>query len=451
MQLRFLGGAGSVTGAKILVEHQGRRLLVDCGLCQGLKQLRLRNWSALPVPSASIDAVVLTHAHIDHSGFLPRLVELGFKGPVFATAATAALCRLLLPEAGKLQQQEAQHANALGYAKHAPALPLYTEAAALRALEHLQTLDFEQVFEPAPGFECRLRSAGHLLGAASVHLRCGEQQWLFSGDLGGHDDLVMRPPAPPEPADYVLVESTYGNQLHRSSDALTRLAKVIARTAARGGVAVVPTCAVGRAQLLLRAIQLLKSSARIPDLPVYLNSPIVVETTALYRQHVGEHRLSAEDCDALLAGVTVARDDDEALALNHLDAPGILIAAEGVANGGRVAQHLKSYAPDARNAIVLVGHQAAGTRGAAMLAGKSQLKFHGDWIDVRAEVSALHALSGHADRQDLLDWVQALPRAPKHIFVMHGEPEAADSLRQAIAERHDWPCSVPEAMDLVNP
>jgi metallo-beta-lactamase family protein len=450
MQLRFLGGAGSVTGAKVLVEHRGRRLLVDCGLCQGLKQLRLRNWSALPVPSASIDAVVLTHAHIDHSGFLPRLVELGFKGPVFATAATAALCQLLLPEAGKLLHEEAQYANAQGYTKHAPALPLYTESSARRALDHLQVVGFDQAFEPAAGFECRLRSAGHLLGAASVHLRCGEQSLLFSGDLGGQDDLVMYPPAPPEQADHVLLESTYGNQLHRSSEALTRLAKVVVRTAARGGVIVVPTCTVGRAQVLLRAIGLLKSSARIPDLPVYLNSPIVVQTTALYRQHVGAHRLSAEDCDALLAGVTVAHGDDEALALNYLDTPGILIAAEGVANGGRLAQHLRTYAPDARHAIVLAGHQAMGTRGAAMLARVPQVKFHGDWINVRAEVIALHALSGHADRQDLLDWVQALPSAPKHLYLMHGEPQAADSLRQAIVERQAWSCSVPESLELVN-
>ncbi|MGL6111171.1 MAG: MBL fold metallo-hydrolase RNA specificity domain-containing protein [Rubrivivax sp.] len=453
MQLRFLGGAGTVTGSKVLVEHEGRRLLVDCGLFQGLKQLRLRNWSSLPVPTSSIDAVVLTHAHIDHSGYLPRLVELGFKGPVFATAATTALCRLLLPESGRLQEEEARFANCQGYSKHAPALPLYTEAAAQRALEHLQVCDFDQVIEPMAGVELCLRPAGHVLGAASVHLRCGAHTLLVSGDLGCSDDLVMQRPAPPQAADYVLVESTYGRRSHGVADALTRLAKLVSRTAARGGVVVVPAFAAGQAQLLLRAIQQLKTASRIPDLPVYLNSPIAAEVTALYQQHVGEHRLSADECASLLAGVTIARGEQESMALNQLnqlDQPAILIAVEGVADGGRAAHHLKAYAPQARNAIAFAGHQAAGTRGAALLAGNSKLKIHGDWIAVRAEVCALDGLSGHADRQDLLDWILALPRAPRHVYLMHGEPEAADSLRQALAERQPWPCSVPEYLELAN-
>lgn len=450
MQLRFLGGAGTVNGSKVLVEHEGHRLLVDCGLFQGLKQLRLRNWSALPVPTSSIDAVVLTHAHIDHSGFLPRLVELGFKGQVFVTAATAELCSVLLPESGRLQEEEAVFANLRGYSKHVPALPLYTESSARRTLERLQVCNFDEAFEPVPGFEVHLRTAGHVLGAASVHLRCGAHSLLFSGDLGCSDDLVMHRPALPLGADYVLVESGYGNRNHRLPDALARLAKVVSRTAVRGGVVVVPAYAAGRAQLLLQAIRQLKASSRIPDLPVYVNSPIAAEVAAIYERHVGEHRLSAEECHSMLDGVTVVHSEDEAMALNHLDAPGIVIAAEGVASGGRVAHHLKAYAPDARNAILFAGFQAAGTRGAAMLAGKTQIKIHGDWVTVRAEVSNLDGLSGHADRQDLLDWILALPRAPKHIYLMHGEPEAADSLRQAIAERQPWPCSVPEYLDLVN-
>ena len=450
MQLRFLGGAGTVTGSKVLVEHEGRRLLVDCGLFQGLKQLRLHNWSALPVPTSSIDAVVLTHAHIDHSGFLPRLVELGFKGPVFATGATADLCQVLLPESGRLQEEEARFANRRGYTRHAPALPLYTEAAARRALEHLQVRPFHEAFEPVAGFELRLLPAGHVLGAASAHLRCAAHTLLFSGDLGCSDDLVMDKPAPPEAADFVLVESTYGQRSHRVPEALTRLAKLVSRTAARGGVILVPAYAAGRAQLLLRGIRQLKAASRIPDLPVYLNSPIAAEVAAVYRKHVGEHRLSADECASMLAGVGIARSEEEAMALNRLDSPAILIAAEGVANGARVAHHLKAYAPDARNAIVFVGHQSAGTRGAALLAGQTQIKIHGDWLTVRAEVCALDGLSGHADRQDLLDWILALPRAPRHVYLMHGEPAAADSLRQALAERRPWPCSVPEYLELAN-
>ncbi|HYN60833.1 MAG TPA: MBL fold metallo-hydrolase [Rubrivivax sp.] len=450
MQLRFLGGAGSVSGSKVLVEHDGHRLLVDCGLFEGLKQLRLHNWSALPVPTSTIDAVVLTHAHIDHSGFLPRLVELGFKGRVFVTAATAELCQVLLPESGRLQEEQARFANSKGFSKHAPALPLYTESAAQRALEHLHPCKFDEAFEPVSGFELRLRRAGHVLGAASVHLRRGAHSVLFSGDLGSHDDPVMQRPAPPEGADYVLVESTYGNQSHRVPEALTRLAKIVNRTAARGGVVVVPAFAAGQAQVLLRGIQQLKAASRIPDIPVYLNSAIAAEVVSIYQRHAGEHRLSAEACASMLAGVTIARSEEEAMAMNELEAPGILVAAEGVANGGRVAHHLKAYASDARHAIVFAGHQAAGTRGAALLAGHTRLKIHGDWITVRAEVCALHGLSGHADRQDLLDWILALPRAPRHLYMTHGEPEAADSLRQAIAERQPWPCSVPEYLELVN-
>ncbi len=449
MQLRFLGGAGSVTGTKVLVERDGHRLLIDCGLFQGLKQLRLHNWSAMPVPSASIDAVLLTHAHIDHSGFLPRLVELGFKGPVYATQATIDLCQLLLPEAGQLLTAEAEFANQLGYTKHAPALPLYSEQSARLALEQFRVCEFDQLFEPAPGFSCRLAPAGHVLGAASVHLRCGEHSLLFSSDLGGQDDLVMKAPVPPEAADFVLLESTYGNQRHRSTEALTRLAKTINRTCARGGVVVVPAYAAGRAQLLLHAIRQLKNTARIPDVPVYLNSPIAAAATRLYQQHAELHRLSADACAAMLDDVNVAHTEAEAMALNHLDTPGILVATEGVANGGRVAHHLKAYAVDARHAIAFTAHQPAGTRGAAMLAGIPRVKIHGEWIDIRAEVISLPGLSGHADHQGLLDWIEALPRAPRHVYLMHGEPEAADSLRQAITERQGWPCSVPEYLELL--
>ena len=450
MQVRFLGGAGTVSGVKVLVEREGRRLLVDCGLFQGLKQLRLRNRSALPVPTASIDAVVLTHAHLGHSGFLPCLVELGFKGPVYATQGTADLCQLLLPEAGRMHEAEAQLANQQGYSKHAPALPLYTEDSAHRALAQLEVRDFDQSFEPTPGMACRLLPAGHVLGAASVYLQCGETSLLCSGDLGSGDDLVMRAPAPPPSADLVLLESTYGLHQHRMNETLSRLAKVVTRTAQRGGVVVVLAHAAGQTQLLLRALDQLKRAKRIPHLPIHLNSPVSAAASELYAQHVGAHRLSAADCTAMLADVQVAHTDEALLALNHLDAAAIVVAAEGEAHGTRIAQHLAAYAGEARNAIVFAGHQGAGSRGAAMLAGAQQVKVQGDWLRLRAEVCALDALAGHADRQGLIDWVLALPTSPKHLYLMHGEPEAADSLRQAIGEQRDWPCSVAEAMELVN-
>lgn len=451
MQLQFLGGTGTVTGSKYLVEHEGRRLLVDCGLFQGLKQLRLRNWSALPVPAGSIDAVVLTHAHIDHSGYLPRLVELGFKGQVFTTPATRDLCHLLLPDSGHLQEEEARHANRHGYSKHAPALPLYTEAQARRALERLQVRNFDTGFEPLPGFHVSLRPAGHILGAASVHLACGNRSVLFSGDLGRSDDLVMRPPAPPVAADCVLVESTYGNRSHGDEDPVARLADVVCRTAARGGVVIVPAFAVGRAQTLLHVIHQLKVAHRIPDLPVYLNSPMAADVTAILGHYSREHRLSADDCRALAAGVRIVNSEDESRALNHLRMPAVIVSASGMGTGGRVVHHIKAYAPDARHTLLFAGFQAAGTRGATLTGGARQVKMLGEWVTVRAEVQRLDGLSAHADREDLLAWIGALPRPPGHVYVTHGEPEAADALRQAIEERLHWPCSVADYLETVTP
>ncbi|TMH30686.1 MAG: MBL fold metallo-hydrolase [Betaproteobacteria bacterium] len=417
---------------------------------QGLKQLRLRNWSSLPVPASSIDAVVLTHAHIDHSGFIPRLIELGFRGKVYATPATAELCQLLLPDAGHLQEEEARYANRHGFGKHSPALPLYTEEAARRALKRFDVRNFGEAFEALPDFELHFRRAGHILGAASVSLRCGSRSVLFSGDLGRSDDLLMQPPAPPEGADCVLVESTYGNRSHPSEDPLAALADVVCRTAARSGVVIVPAFAVGRAQALLHAIAQLKAAHRIPDLPVYLNSPMAADVTAVFRRHADEHRLSADECRAMGAGVKIVNSEAESRELNRLRTPSIIVSASGMATGGRVVHHLKAFAPNARNAIVFTGFQAAGTRGAAMVGGATQVKIHGEWITVRAEVARLDGLSAHADREDLLAWIGALPRPPRHIYVTHGEPEAADALRQAIEERHRWPCTVPDYLEIVN-
>ncbi len=450
MRLQFLGATGTVTGSKYLVEHDGRRLLVDCGLFQGLKQLRLRNWATPPVAASSIDAVVLTHAHIDHSGFIPRLVAEGFRGTVHATAATVELCALLLPDSGHLQEEDARFANRHGFSRHEPALPLYTEEQARRALTHLQAHDFEQAFEPLPGFTVRFRRAGHILGAASVHLQCADRSVLFSGDLGNETDLVMRGPEAPEAADCVLIESTYGNRSHPVENSLTAFADVISRTAARGGIVVVPAFAVGRAQTLLDAIQRLKAERRIPDLPVFMNSPMASDVTHLLERHTDEHRLTQAQCRALCAGVKFVNTEAESRALNEMRFPAVIISASGMATGGRVVHHLEAFAPDPRNSIVFAGYQAAGTRGAAMVGGAKTIRIHGQWIPVNAEVVSLHGMSAHADREGLLAWIARLPRAPGHVYVTHGEPEAADALRQAIEERHGWPCSVPEYLDSVD-
>lgn len=447
MRLSFLGGTGTVTGSKYLLEQGAHRLLVDCGLFQGLKQLRLRNWRALPLDAARIDAVVLTHAHIDHSGFLPRLVDLGFRGPVYATAGTAELCGLLLPDAGRLQEEEAEFLNRHHLSRHTPALPLFTEQQARDALARLVPVAFDEPFEPLPGWRAVLKPAGHILGAASLHVAWGGQgahSVLFSGDLGRRDDLLMKPPAPPTPADTVVIESTYGDRRHREGDALERLADVVSRTAARGGVVVIPAFAVGRAQTLLHGLQLLKSAHRIPDLPIYLNSPMATSATQIYRRHGAEHRLSPAQCDALGHAAKFVNSIEESEALNHLHWPSVIVSASGMATGGRVLHHLKAYLPDPRNTVLFAGYQAAGTRGAALVGGAATVKIHGQYVPVRAEVANLDMLSAHADREQLLDWIGGLPRAPKQVYVTHGEPVAADALRLAIEERFGWPAAVPE-------
>ncbi|VTU18018.1 Ribonuclease [Variovorax sp. SRS16] len=446
MRIQFLGATGTVTGSKYLLEHDGRRLLVDCGLFQGLKQHRLRNWEPLPVDAARIDAVLLTHAHMDHSGYVPRLVKLGFEGRVYCTSATRDLCRLLLPDSSRLQEEEADFANRHGHSKHKPALPLYTEEEARIALKRFETVPFEKEISIWPGWSWRLGRAGHILGACSPRIDWGGGSILFSGDLGGNDDLMMRPPEAPAPADYVVVESTYGNRRHREADTLGTLAEIINRTAARNGVLVVPAFAVGRAQTLLHCIRLLKQARRIPEMPVYLNSPMAADVTRLLRSHLDEHRLTEEQCAAMSQEVTIVNTIEESKRLNALTGPSIIVSASGMATGGRVLHHLKAYAPDARNTILFAGFQAAGTRGAAMLDGAEAVKIHGAYVPLRAEVAHLDTLSAHADREQLLAWIGAQP-APRRVFVTHGEPVAADALRLAIEERHPWPCTVPDYRD----
>jgi metallo-beta-lactamase family protein len=449
MRLEFLGGTGTVTGSKYLLDHDGRQLLVDCGMFQGLKQLRLRNWDPLPIDASNIDAVLLTHAHIDHSGFVPRLVNLGFKGRVYCTAATRELCELMLTDAGRLQEEEADFANRHGHSKHTPALPLYTEDDARRALEHFEVLAFDEDHSIWPGWTWRLRRAGHILGAASVRVGWDKGSVLFSGDLGRSDDVLMQPPAAPDTADHVLVESTYGDRVHRAGDLMSELAAVINRTAARGGMVVIPAFAVGRAQTLLHCLQELKHAGRIPRMPLYLNSPMAADATRIYQRHANEHRLTPAQCDALYREVKVVQTVEESKALNDLKFPSIIVAASGMATGGRVLHHLKAYAPDARNTVLFSGFQAAGTRGASMVAGAASVKIHGEYVPVRAEVVQLDLLSAHADSVQVLDWLGRLGRAPRQVFVVHGEPVAADTLRRSIAERLGWPARVPEYREAV--
>lgn len=450
MDLQFLGATGTVTGSKYLLRAGDASLLVDCGLFQGYKQLRLRNWAAPPFAPRELGAVALTHAHLDHSGYLPRLVKAGFAGPVHCTSATYDLCRLLLPDSGRLQEEEAELANRHGFSRHAPALPLYTEADAFAALERFEVHGFGEDFEAAPGLRVRFVRAGHILGAAMVRVQAGTRSVLFTGDLGRPDDPIMRAPERVERADALVVESTYGNRVHDPADPQQRLGEVIARTAARGGVVVIPSFAVGRTQSLLWAIHRLKE-ARVIDgeLPVFLNSPMAVDATSIYRRHRAEHRLDPDQCLAMCHAAHFVNTVEESKRLNTRGGPMVIIAGSGMATGGRVVHHLKQFAPDPRNTILFAGFQAGGTRGAAMLAGAPAVKIHGAYVPVRADVALIDNLSAHADAQEILTWLGGFTAPPQRTFVTHGEPAAADALRQRIEEQLHWRCDVPEYREVV--
>ncbi|MEY3899528.1 MAG: hypothetical protein RI962_683 [Pseudomonadota bacterium] len=448
MKLTFLGAAGTVTGSKYLVEAGGSRILVDCGLFQGYKNLRLLNWQPLPINPKDIDAVVLTHAHLDHSGALPLLVLEGYRGPVYATRATTELCGLLLPDSGHLQEADANFANRHKSSKHDPALPLYTEEDALRTLKLFKPLDFDEPLTLGP-LQLRLRGAGHILGASSVELRHGDRSLLMSGDIGRPDDLMMKPPVPIEHADTLVIESTYGDRTHDEGDHAGELADVIRRTAARGGKVIVPAFAVGRAQALLYQIWLLKKAKQIPDLPVFLDSPMAIDTTAIYQRHANEHRLSAEDCKHMGSVARFCRTSDQSRELNQLTYPAIIISASGMATGGRILHHLINHLGDHRSSVLFAGFQAGGTRGARLVAGERSIRIFGQDVAVNAEIVSLPGMSAHADAGQIMDWLRTVKRPPQHVYITHGEHDAADALRRKIQQELGWHASVPMMGDRV--
>jgi metallo-beta-lactamase family protein len=450
MRVQFLGATGTVTGSKYLLEYAGSRVLVDCGLFQGYKQLRLRNWAELPIDPRRIDAVVLTHAHLDHSGYLPLLAKQGFRGPVYCTHATRELCGILLPDSGHLLEEEAAYANRHTFSKHSPALPLYTKEDATRSLRLLRPVAWSTPIEVAPQMQAMFKPAGHIPGAACVRIAAGATSVLFSGDLGRPNDLLLLPPALPEPADYLVVESTYGDRLHPATDVLNQLADVILRTTRRGGAVIIPAFAVGRAQEIMHCIRLLKQAGTIPrDLPIFLNSPMADQATQVYAHLRDGLRLSVDELRSLAAVAHIVKSPDESRELNARRGPMVIIAASGMATGGRVVHHLKAFAPDERNTILLVGFQAGGTRGASLAAGAASIRIHGEDVPVRAEVARIDTLSAHADASEIEQWLRGFATAPKRTYITHGEPEAADALRQRIERSLGWPVTVPEYRDRV--
>ncbi len=424
-------------------------MLVDCGLFQGFKQLRLRNWSPFPVPPASIDAVVLTHAHLDHSGAIPLLAKGGFRGRVLATPPTRDLCAILLPDSGSLQERDAEFANRYGFSKHKPAQPLYTREDAEACLPLFHPVAFDTDHTVAPGLTLRFLVAGHILGAAMALLTWQGRRWLFSGDLGRVGDPTMPDPAQPEQADLLLVESTYGDRRHDPRDAEDVLADIITRTAARSGTVLIPAFAVGRTQAMLYHLHRLRVTHRIPDIPIFVDSPMATDATALLLRHPQAHRLSASECRATCAVARYTRSVEESKHIGVNPYPKVVISASGMATGGRVLHHLKVFAPDRRNTILFSGFQAGGTRGARILAGAPTVKIHGHYVPIEAEVADLPMLSAHADGDGILRWLRGFARPPAETYVVHGEPDAADTLRHRIEEELGWPVRVPEQGETV--
>jgi metallo-beta-lactamase family protein len=451
VQLSFLGASGTVTGSKYLLTTSGGKLLIDCGLFQGYKALRSRNWEPLPVKAREIDAVVLTHAHLDHSGYTPLLVRNGFRGSIHSTAATRELCKLLLPDSAHLQEEDAKYANRHGFSRHSPALPLYTMADALQTLTHFEVHAYGRSFTPLPGVQVTFTRAGHILGAASVLVQVDGKRIVFSGDIGKPNDLMMQPPEPPPASDYVVVESTYGNRIHPEVDVLTELLPPIKKAIARGGVIVVPVFAVGRAQAILLALAMLKQRGDLPShLPMYLDSPMATSSTVLYRRFAAEHRMDSVQSAAMCETAMCVRTADQSRALAQRHGPIVILSASGMATGGRVLHHLKNYAPDARNLILLTGYQSPGTRGASLAAGEATVRIHGQDVRVRAEVVQLQGASAHADAVQIEDWLRSMQHTPRRVFVTHGEDTAADAMRQRIERKLGWQVTVPRYLDKVS-
>jgi metallo-beta-lactamase family protein len=447
--LTFLGAAGgTVTGSKHLLEDGASRLLLDCGLFQGLKALRLRNWAAPPVDPKTLGAVVLSHAHIDHSGYLPRLCRDGFTGPVYCTGGTADLLKVMLPDAAHLQEEEAAFANRHRTSKHDPALPLYTVADANRALAQVHRVGFGERFTPAPGVEARFTPSGHILGAGLVTCLIGGRRLVFSGDLGRYGVPIMVDPDPVAEADVLLVESTYGNRVHPADDSSQRLAAAVHRAVEQKGWLLIPAFAVGRSQEILYDLRALEERGAIPSLPVYLDSPMGIQATVIYATHTEEHdrELAAVEADGQRPfaprRLTLTRTVEDSKRLNDLAGPGIILAGSGMATGGRILHHLQRLLPDPRTTVLFVGYQAAGTRGRLLKDGAHDIKMLGAMVPVRAQIMISDSYSAHADREEILRWLGGFTRPPGMTYVVHGEPEAAGALRDAVTSRLGWRAAV---------
>jgi metallo-beta-lactamase family protein len=460
MELTILGAGRCVTGSKYLIQWKRFSTMIDCGLFQGRKELRRRNWDPIPKRADELDSIVLTHAHIDHTGYLPRLVRQGFDGPVYCTPPTLSLLKVLLPDAAHIQEEEARYANKKGFSKHAPALPLFRQSDAKAALKLLEPIPFDHHHELRPGIRFRFHRQGHILGAAAVELESkisggGKKNIYFSGDVGRHGVPILKDPVPYPGSDILFLESTYGNRLHNPEDPRQQLAEKVSKGLHRGGIVLIPAFAIDRTQELLYMLHGLMSDGELPTVPIYLDSPMGIEATALYTRCTTEHdaemkRLFSEQINPIFpANLTVTKTSKESRRLNDIKGGAIIISASGMATGGRILHHLRLRLPHANNTVLFVGYQAHGTRGRRLVEGEPEVKMLGEYIPVKAHIEQISGLSAHADAEELVAWLSRREREPERVILTHGEYDAQQALAERLKETFGWTCEIPEIGDVL--
>lgn len=442
MKLTFFGGAETVTGSKILLEANYSKVLIDCGLFQGLKELRLKNWEELPINLNDLNAVILTHAHLDHSGYLPLLVKNGFKGKIYCTAATKDLTEIILLDSGKIQEEDAKRANRHHYTKHKPAKPLYDVEDAENTIPYFKTSKTNVWNSINEDLEFKFLNSGHILGSSFVVLKSNGKTMVFSGDIGRKEPIILPQFEYIEKADYLVIESTYGNRLHEKVNITNQISNYINYTFSKGGILIIPTFSVERAQEIIYLLSILKREKRLPKIPVYLDSPMGVNATEVYFKHQNDHTLSPEDIKSMLNTVQLISDVSASKAVVNDNFPKIVLAGSGMLTGGRVLHYLDKYIEDEKNSILIAGFQAEGTRGRALLAGDSEIKFFGKYHKIKAEVFKINAFSGHADQSELLDWLKHFKSPPSLTFINHGELHQSQALKVKIKSELNWKCTV---------
>lgn len=441
--IQFLGAAGTVTGSKFLLTVAGKKILIDCGLFQGKKELRMLNWEELPADAHEIDIIILTHGHLDHVGYLPRLVAQGFKGRIIASEPTLAVAGIILKDSAKIQEEEAQKANMYKYSRHSPALPLYTTLDVLKTVTLFKGISQNVWYEIFDGILLRLRYNGHIIGSTFIEITAHGKTFVFSGDIGRQNDPLLFPPVQPEKADVLVIESTYGDKIHPLEDAPARLQAIILDTIAMNGTVIIPSFAVERTQLLMFLLWQLKSQQRLPDVPIYMDSPMATQALDIFHHFNEWHKLSQEDCAEMCRRIIRVHSPEESRTLIEDTTPKVVIAGSGMATGGRVLGYMQKYLEDSNSTILLVGYQAEGTRGSDLLQGKAEIKMYGSYYKVRARIASLESLSAHGDQSDLLHWMNGLKSAPENIFIVHGEPDSSRGLQEKIFKEYGWKSTVP--------